>query len=489
MTATLLVCASFVSAFLPLRTRSVRAAVLMSLAGSTIVLALGLALAVPALVASASVASGLWYLDPLSGLLVLLIVFVGWTAAMASVSYLSAEARESVVSAQQVRHYGALSALFVCSMLVVVLANNLGLMWVALEATTLTTALLVAFYARPGSLEAAWKYLILCSTGIVLGLMGVMLVYAAATSAIGESGFAVLSYAALLHSAALPPALMRLAFAFVLVGFGTKVGLVPMHAWLPDAHSSAPSPVSGMLSGILLTTALFAVMRYKTLVDHALGSAGYTETLLLVFGALTTLVSALFILVQLDYKRLLAYSSIEHMGLTTFALGLGAPGAVVAVIHLVGHALAKPLLFYGAGNVLVRFKSTKFDRVWGVARVLPYTAGLFVFGLLALLAVPPSPLFVSELLLAAQAVAAHAYLFAVIAVALVLVFAGFARAFFPFLFSRDEAPIQAHELTNERWNSAHTAMTLHAVVLTGFGVALFAGYALPFIMHIAAALA
>ncbi len=488
MTPTLLVCVSLLSAFVPFLTRSARGAALSSAAGSTVVFGLSIAVAIQAFASPGTVVGSVWYLSPLAGLMVVLISFVGWTAAIASISYLSTEAHEGVITARQARHYGALAALFVSSMLLVVLSNNLGLMWVALEATTLTTALLVAFYARRGSLEAAWKYLILCSIGIALGFMGVMLVYAAAAG-VGMSGFAALGFSALLHGApTLPPALMRLAFAFVLVGFGTKVGLVPMHAWLPDAHSSAPSPISGMLSGILLTTALFAILRYRVLVDAALGSTQYTETLFLTFGALTTVVSALFILVQLDYKRLLAYSSIEHMGLTVFALGLGVPGAIIAIIHLVGHALAKPLLFFGAGNVLLRFQSTKFERVWGVARALPYTGGFFLFGLLALLAVPPSPLFMSEYLLMATAIMQHAYLFVAIAVALVLVFTGFARAFFPFIFSRAELPSQVASPANERWNSAHTAMALHAGLILLFGIALFAGYAFPIISRIASSL-
>ena len=490
MITNLLIGAALGSAGLPLLTRSARAAVFASAAGSTLVFILGAMVGVSAFGMPGAVVGGLWYLDPLAGLLVFLVTFVGWTASIAGISYLLVEEHEDVITSSQVRHYGALSALFVFSMLVVVLSNNLGLMWVALEATTLTTVLLVAFYARPGSLEAAWKYLILCSTGIALGLMGVMLTYAAASSG-GTSGFAALSFATLLHAApALSPALMRLSFAFILVGFGTKVGLVPMHAWLPDAHSSAPSPISGMLSGILLTTALFAIIRYKTLVDLALGGSSFTSSLLLAFGALTTLVSALFILVQTDYKRLLAYSSIEHMGMSTFALGLGVPGAFIAVIHLVGHALAKPMLFFGAGNVLHRFKSTKFERVEGVARVLPYTAGFFLVGLLALLALPPSPLFMSEYLLAMQALSTHPLAFIPVALALVIVFAGFARLFFPFLFSRAESSAAAESLETlsapERVNSAHVAMALHMAALALVAAALFSGVAFPFIERAAA---
>lgn len=484
MYTTLLACAVVVSALLPFFGRSVRTTTLLSFVGSSLVFALGLVVGLHALVSSPTVTGGLWYLDPFAGLLVLLVTFVQWTASIASISYLSEEGREGIVTLTQARHYGALASLFVLSMLVGIMSDNLGLMWVAIEATTLTTALLVAFYARPGALEAAWKYLILCSTGIAVGLMGVVLTYAAA-SAVGLTGFSALSFSGLFQVAhLLPPSLMKLSFAFILVGYGTKVGLVPMHAWLPDAHSSAPSPISGMLSGILLTTALFAIIRFKSLVDLSLGGTAYTSDLLLAFGALTTLVSAFFILVQTDYKRLLAYSSIEHMGITTFALGLGAPGAIIAVIHLIGHTLAKPMLFFGAGNILLHFKSTKFDRVHAVARALPYTAGFFLVGLLLLLAVPPSPLFMSEFLLAGHALSAVPFLFIFVLIALALVFIGFAKLFFPFLFGRAEGEVQ-HTVEPERWNSAHTSMALHVVLMVCFGLALTAGMAFPLVSQVA----
>ena len=486
MLITLLIGAALLAAIPPFFARTARGAAVLGFLGATVVFALALGVGATAFLSPAGPVGGLWYLDPLAGSMAALIAFVGWTAALASIPYLSTEAHEGVVTVSQAKHYAALSALFVLAMLSVVVSNNLGIMWVALEATTLTTALLVAFYARRGSLEAAWKYLILCSTGIALGLMGVMLTYATA-SAGGTTGFAALDLSTLLHGVSLSPALMKLAFAFILVGFGTKVGLVPMHAWLPDAHSSAPAPVSGMLSGILLSTALFAIIRYKALADIALGNSGFTSMLLIAFGALTTLVAALFVLVQTDYKRLLAYSSIEHMGMATFALGFGAPGAVIAVIHVVGHALAKPLLFYGAGNVVLSYGSTKFERVQGVARVLPYTAGLFLLGLLALLALPPSPLFVSETLLAAFALAAHPFAFVPIALALVIVFTGFAKLLFPFLFAHAEKP-QEGAPRPERWNGAHTAMALHAALLALFGLALASAAAFPLVAQVASSI-
>jgi len=200
---------------------------------------------------------------------------------------------------------------------------------------------------------------------------------------------------------------MQIAFVFILIGYGTKVGLVPMHAWLPDAHSRAPAPISALLSGVLLNAALFSILRYKTLVDITLSNSHWSGQLLLFFGALSCVVPAAFILVQTDYKRLLAYSSIEHMGLTAFLFGLGPVGTFAALIHMIGHALSKSMLFFAAGNIYLAFKSTKFEKVGEVMRVLPYTGAIFLAGVLALLAVPPSPLFLSEYRLFAGAISSH----------------------------------------------------------------------------------
>lgn len=458
--------------------RSVRAASLFAFTGSTIAFVLSLFIAVPALLGFVQplAEAGLWYVDGLSACLVLIIGFVQWTATIASMSYLAEEVHEGVIGLPHVRRYWALLGLFILSMFTVAVSNNLGFMWIALEATTLATILLVAFYARPGSLEAAWKYLILCSTGIALGLIGLIFTSYAASLAGGVGALNAINWTNLLAVApSLSPTLMKVAFAFILIGYGTKVGLAPMHTWLPDAHSSAPSPISGMLSGVLLNTALFAVFRYKALVDGAMGASVWTNTLLLGFGTLTCILPAAFILVQKDYKRLLAYSSIEHMGLITFSAGLGALGLVASLIQMIGHALIKPLLFFGAGNILLRFKSTKFERVSGVVRALPYTGGMFLAGVLLLLATPPSPLFVSEYLIVSSGIAMHPALIALILFALAVIFAGFVRLVMPMLFARGEdgGAHAAEGVRREKWNSAHTAMLMHLVLAALFGISLW----------------
>lgn len=487
MTISILLVMCLVLALTPFALRSARTILTTAFAGSTVLFLLSIAAASPVLLGASAFENAYWYLDAFAALMVLLIGFIQWTAVMTSMHYLGEEVHEGVVDLAHVRRYFFLLGLFVLSMLLTVVSNNLGFMWIALEATTLATTLLVAFYSQKGSLEAAWKYLILCSTGISLGLIGLLLTYYAASSTGLLEGLDATNWTALMAIApSLPENFMRIAFVFVLIGYGTKVGLVPMHAWLPDAHSRAPSPISGMLSGILLNTALFAILRFRVLVDGTLGSSDWTGGLLLFFGALSCLIPAAFILLQTDYKRLLAYSSIEHMGLIVFSAGLGVAGAAAVVIHIVGHALAKSALFFGAGNILLRFKSTKFERVGAVARTLPYTGGLFLALVLALLATPPSPLFGSELILISRGIVEHPVLTAVVLLALAVIAAGFVRLVMALLFAPAPAAPQVPIEAGEKWNWAHTAMTLHVVALVGFSAFLMTPSAAPLMSRIIA---
>ncbi len=473
-----------VAALLPLVVRKgVRGVFSAALTGSTVIFGVALVIAVPALFSAPSASpDALWYIDPFAALLVLMTAFVQWTATMVSVTYLSHEHDEGIVGEREVRWYFVLLYLFALSMFVTLLSNNLGIMWIALEATTLTTAFLVAFYTTDGSLEAAWKYILICSVGISLGLLGMLLVfYAASAGGVAEaSGISWLNLLDL--SASFPDTIMKLAFAFILVGFGTKMGLVPMHTWLPDAHARTPSPISGVLSGVLLNAALFAILRYKALVDGSLGDSSWTDSLLIFFGVLSFAVSAVFILVQENYKRLLAYSSIEHMGFMTFAFGLGPVGYAAGIVHIVGHALTKSLLFFAAGNVLLRFKHTVIERIGNVINVLPYSGPFLLIGILALLAVPPSPLFLSEYEAIAAAVTVHPIATFIVLVSGAVAVAGFIRLFLPMLL---EVRGEAAPVVGERWNLSHTAMALHVVLIIVIGVALMAPAGRTFITSVA----
>lgn len=456
----------------------------LSIACSTVIAVLAGLVAVPVLISGTPMVGGLWRVDGFAAILILLVGFVQWTATLVSSPYLREELHEKIISFRKARVYHALLQLFVLSMLLVLAANNIGIMWIALEGTTLATTLLVAFYIREGSLEAAWKYIVLCSVGISLGLLGVLLVfYAATTAGLGASAD-VLNWTTLQKIAPmLSPRIMRWAFVFIFVGYGAKVGLVPMHTWLPDAHGRTPSPISGMLSGVLLNIALFAILRYKGLVDVTLGGSDWTNRLFLVLGAMTFILPAAFILVQRNYKRLLAYSSIEHMGFITFCIGLGAPGALAAIVHLIGHSLIKPMLFFGTGNFLLRWKSTKIVQIGPVMTSLPYTGTMFLLGLLALLATPPSPMFLSEYLAFAGAITRHPFLVMGMLLAGTVVFAGFLRNLMPMLFSKQPDTVTAPV---ERWNISHTAMALHLVAVVAFGILVLSPTTQAFLTNIVA---
>lgn len=441
----------------------------MSVAWSTVVGLMAVGVAYPVLAHGATETTGLWQVGPFAALIMLIIGFVQWTATLVSIPYVKEELHEKLITFQQARLYHALLQLFVLTMMLTLAADNIGIMWIALEGTTLATTLLVAFYTHGGSLEAAWKYIVLCSVGISLGLLGVLLLFFAASSAHVGVSSSLLSWTVLRGVAAsLPPSVMRWAFVFIFIGYGAKVGLVPMHTWLPDAHGRTPSPISGMLSGLLLNVAFFGILRYKALVDLALGGAAWTNRLFLVFGALSFILPAAFILVQRNYKRLLAYSSIEHMGFIVFCTGLGAPGLLAMTIHLIGHSLAKSLLFFGTGNFLLRWKSTKIEHIGPVMTSLPYTGMLFLIGLLALLATPPSPLFLSEVMAFAAAINPHPYLVIGMLLAGTIIFAGMLRNLIPMLFGKRSDSVTAPV---EHWNISHTAMALHVVALVVLGVA------------------
>ena len=450
---------------------------------STVVAALTFAVTYPVLATGTPLVMGDWHVDGFAAILMMLIGFIQWTATLVSGPSLKTELRENVIDFKQVQMYYALVHMFVLSMMMTVSANNIGIMWIAFEGTTLATTLLVAFYPFPGSLEAAWKYIVLCSVGISLGLLGVLLVFYAATNAGVGLSTDILSWTTLRGIAPhLPPSIMRWAFVFIFIGFGSKAGLVPMHTWLPDAYGRAPSPISGMLSGVLSSVALFTLLRYKSLVDLSMGGSAWTNKLFLVFGALSFIVPAAFILVQRNYKRLIAYSSVEHMGFIVFCIGLGAPGMVIALIHVIGHALIKSVLFFSTGNILLRWKSTKTANVGPMMKSLPITGSLFLIALLALLAAPLSPLFWSELAAFGVGIGPHPYLVLGMLLAGTVIFAGMLRNLIPMLFSKREDPVKAPV---ETWNISHTAMVAHLIAAATFGLALMSPATWSFLTNIA----
>jgi hydrogenase-4 component F len=341
------------------------------------------------------------------------------------------------------RWFYALVFLFLFTMMAVYLSSNLGMLWICVEATTLASALLVGFYNTEGAVEAGWKYLIVCTVGIAFALFGTIALYLAAVHG-GVKPEAALDWETLMAAAprlAALPDLLKLAFIFVVVGYGTKVGFVPMHSWLPDAHAEAPSPISALLSAVLLNCAMYALLRIDAIVAHAIG-ATFGHTLLLVFGGLSMAVAAFLMIVQRDLKRLLAYSSIEHMGIVAIGVGLGgALGLFAALLHAFNHSIAKALLFFCAGNVRERFGTLRMERIRGMAAALPWTSSAMVLGGIAIVGLPPFGLFVSEFMILVQAFThAHYFIAIVMLAALSVVFGALLHHFQPMLGGESAQP-------------------------------------------------
>ncbi|MGD0816370.1 MAG: hydrogenase 4 subunit F [Verrucomicrobiota bacterium] len=365
--------------------------------------------------------------DALSALVTGLTAFVALACGIYAVGYLREEERTGKINARLLHRYYVLTPIFVGAMMAVPLVNNLGLMWVAIESTTLASVLLVRFYNQKSSLEAAWKYIIIGSAGIALALFGTVLLYFSAVQVLGEHTENGLNWSVLINVAdKCQPAAMRLAFVMVLVGYGTKAGLAPMHTWKPDAYAEAPVPSAALLGAAFINCAIYGIMRFSTLAAKCLGPE-FSGNLLVIFGVASILVAAPFVLVQRNFRRLLAYSSIDHAGIMVAALGFGGKlGALAAVLHMVFHAVAKPLLFFCAGNVQQQFGSPYFRKVTGVIHILPWTGGLFLVATFAVTGVPPFSLFQSEFTtLSAGFAADRAWPAGLIVLGIVTIFAGF----------------------------------------------------------------
>ncbi|CNH83292.1 hydrogenase 4 subunit F [Yersinia massiliensis] len=368
------------------------------------------------------------HIDSLSALFLAILAIIGFITGVYSLGYMRHEVNNGEITVGTLCNYYGFFHLFLFTMLLVVTSNNLILMWVGIEATTLSSAFLVGLYGQRSSLEAAWKYIIICTVGVAFGLYGTVLVYANAANVLADPGSAIFWTVVAEHAKELDPSLMHLAFVFILIGFGTKTGLFPMHSWLPDAHSEAPSPTSALLSAVLLNCALLVIIRYYIIISTAIGPY-FPQMLLLVFGMMSVAVSAFFILAQRDMKRLLAYSSVENMGLIAVALGIGGPlGVLAALFHTLNHSLAKTLLFCGSGNVLLKYGTRDMGAIKGIIRVAPLTAVLLAGGALALAGMPPFNVFISEFMVVAAAIkAGHIGLVIVLLLLLTLVLAGLVR--------------------------------------------------------------
>ena len=385
-----------------------------------------------------------FFVDPFNVFLVALTAFVGFTTSIFSQPYMRIEEEHKRLTPARLRLYHAMFQLFNFTMLVALLTNNMGILWVAMEAATLTTVLLVSLYRTPASLEAAWKYFILCGVGIAQALFGTILLYFAAEKLLGAEGGALLWTELNGVKGDLEPTVLSLAFVFLLVGYGTKVGLVPLHNWLPDAHAEGPTPVSAVLSGLLLNVALYAVVRCKVLVEGSVQTS-FARELMMGFGLLSVVVAAFLLMRQKDIKRLFAYSSIEHMGIITFAFGMGGPIASFAgLLHMTVHSLTKSAIFFAVGHAAQKSGTQQIDGIRGLITASPVVGWGLMIGTLAILGMPPFGVFASEFLILTTAMREQPWATPLLLVALGIAFASIFSKVQPMAFGEPSAARLPH---------------------------------------------
>jgi len=360
--------------------------------------------------------------DDLNVVFIVLSTFIGFTTSVFSASYIAHELETGRLTPLYLRFYHAMYQTLMFGMNLALLSNNVGLMWVAIELATLTTVLMVGIYRTPAALEAAWKYFLLGSVGIALALFGTILVYLAAHSIVGE-GLDAMAWNVLVQRAPeFDPALLNLSFLFLLLGYGTKVGLVPLHAWLPDAHAEGPTPISAVLSGLLLNVALFAVLRFKSVMSANPGA--FAPGPLMVSLGLASVIFASFMLYRRnDIKRMFGYSSIEHMGIVTFAFGLGGPLAnFAALLHMTLHSLTKSAIFFCVGHIAQVKGTQHMPDIRGLTVSHPVLGWGLVFGVVAIAGLPPMGLFMTEFLIVTTTFARYPALAVVLGLSLLVAF-------------------------------------------------------------------
>lgn len=416
----------------------------------------------------------LFLIDSLSIIILDIVVVIYLLTSVYAIGYLNCEIKHGKIGLEKLRLYYMLMYVFLFAMVLALTVSNIGILWVAIEATTLASAFLVGFQNDHNSLEAAWKYIIICSVGIAITLVGIIFMHLSSVDVIQSED--ALKWNVLLADAdRLNEPVLRFAFLFIVIGFGTKAGLAPMHTWLPDAHSQAPSPISALLSGVLLNSAMYAIIRCVTIVNANTGDSNYTRWIMIGFGLLSVLTAAIFIISQKDYKRLLAYSSIEHMGIIALAIGLFTPLSIFAgLLHMMNHSLTKSMLFLASGNILQKYHAREIDKVRGLLKTLPVTGPVFLLGLLAISGTPPFSIFASEVNVFISIFhAEYPWLGVVLILLLAVIFAGIAATLFKIFFGEaDLRHIQSGK--TQIWNgetnlpgAIATVVLLVAILVTG----------------------
>ena len=404
-----------------------------------------------------------FFVDAFNIYLAVLTAFVSMTTAVFSRRYMRREREHGTVGHRRMRFYHAMFQLFIFAMLLCLLTNNVGILWIAMELATLSTVLLVSLYRTPTAIEAAWKYFILCGVGIALALFGTVLLYFAAEKVLGAGGEALLWTNLSQVSDQLEPTILSLAFVFLMVGYGTKVGLVPMHNWLPDAHSEGPTPISAVLSGLLLNIALYALVRCKVLVDGSTGTH-HSGDIMMGFGILSVLVAAFSLLRQRDIKRMFAYSSIEHMGIATFAFGLGGPVATFGgLLHMLVHSLTKSAIFFTVGHASQMHRTQEMAKIQGLIRGNPPVGWGLALGVLAIVGMPPFGVFTSEFLILTATIKDAPLMAPLLLLGLGVTFAALLRRVQPMVLG----PMPPYQ---KRVKVAHVPVLLHMALVLVLGL-------------------
>ena len=400
--------------------------------------------------------------DDLNTVFLIIGTLVGFTTSVFSAGYIAHELQSRKLRSRDLRFYHALYQFLMFAMDLALVSNNIGLMWVAIELATLTTVVMVGIYRTNAALEASWKYFILGSVGIGLALFGTILVYLAAQERLGEGMLAMAWDRLAAHSAGFDPALLNLSFIFLLLGYGTKVGLVPVHAWLPDAHAEGPTPISAVLSGLLLNVALFALLRFRLIMagNPAVLSPG---PMMVTMGALSLVFAGFMIYRRRDIKRMFAYSSIEHMGIITLAFGLGGPLANFAgLLHMAMHSLTKSAIFFGVGYISQLEGTQRIADIRGLTQSAPLLGWLLVVGAVAIAGLPPFGIFTSEFLLITSTFARSPWLAILLVLGLMIAFSALALRLHGLAFAETD---KHHALP--AWRLAPMALHLGLVAIAG----------------------
>ncbi|NCN25554.1 hypothetical protein COT94_00820 [Candidatus Falkowbacteria bacterium CG10_big_fil_rev_8_21_14_0_10_37_14] len=401
--------------------------------------------------------------DELGALLIMVVACVGLAVVIYSGQYLKLEVAKNIIGFTRFKEFFVLLNLFLLAMFVAVSSNSPIFAWISIEATTLSTAFLISFYNKPSTVEAAWKYLVINSVGLLIGFMGTLLYF---TASLTDGGVGLITWQGLLSGAAvMNPLVTKFAFILVLVGYGTKVGFFPMHTWKPDAYSKSPAPIGALFSGALLPVAFLIILKFKVITDVVVGPE-FSRYLLMSFGLLSILFSAFIMVITKNYKRLLAYSSIENAGVMALGFGLGGLGVVAAIIHLLYHSLVKAALFLLSGNLLIKFHSAKISNVKGAIAVIPITSILLFTGFFAITGAPPFGMFFTKLMIFSVGITTHPNFIIIALLATALLFVGFFKHIISMIFG--EKPSEIKKEPENFWLIFPPLLLLTVVLILSF---------------------